>query len=155
VRKRFDGRLRVLFVGRLSRAKNVDILLRALAQANAAGAELTCTVAGTGSELDSLRHLAARLGIQECVEFTGGMGYEKVLDQFERAHILVLVSESEGWPKALVEAMTYGLLCIGSKSVNVCAHEPRGGSLGAGIQPRTPPRRTPDSHRRCLGLPPG
>jgi len=114
MRKRFEGRLRVLYVGRLSRAKNVDILLRALAQANAAGAELTCTVAGTGSELGSLRHLAASLGIEKCVEFIGGIGYEKVLDQFERAHILVLVSESEGWPKALVEAMTYGLLCIGS-----------------------------------------
>jgi len=115
VRKRFDGRLRVLYVGRLSRPKNVDVLLQALAQANAAGSGLTCTVAGTGSELGSLRQLVANLGIEKYVEFTGGIGYERVLDQFERSHILVLVSESEGWPKALVEAMTYGLLCIGSK----------------------------------------
>ena len=40
---------------------------------------------------------------------------KRVLDNLvKKAHVLVLVSESEGWPKALMEGMAYGLVCIGS-----------------------------------------
>ena len=112
--KTFAGPLRVLYVGRLSRPKNVDVLLQALAIANSGGANLTCTIIGTGSELDRLQDLARDLEIDSQVEFRGGLRYELVLEQFEQAHILVLVSESEGWPKAVMEGMAYGLVCIGS-----------------------------------------
>jgi glycosyltransferase involved in cell wall biosynthesis len=37
-----------------------------------------------------------------------------VLDQYERADVIVLASQTEGWPKALAEGMTFGLVCIGS-----------------------------------------
>ena len=42
------------------------------------------------------------------------MPQEQVLDYFEKSDVLVLVSESEGWPKAIAEAMAFGLVCIGS-----------------------------------------
>jgi glycosyltransferase involved in cell wall biosynthesis len=112
--KSFAGPLRVLYVGRLSQPKNVDVLLRALARVNETGAKLTCSIVGIGPELPRLRQLVEELDIRNEVEFTGGIEHQHVLKQLERAHILVLASESEGWPKALVEAMAYGLLCIGS-----------------------------------------
>jgi glycosyltransferase involved in cell wall biosynthesis len=112
--KRFQGPLRVLYVGRLSRPKNVHVLLHAVAQANKQDANLTCSIVGTGPELPRLKQLAEELNISNCVEFTGGIDHEGVLDQLHMAQLLVLVSESEGWPKALCEAMAYGLLCIGS-----------------------------------------
>jgi glycosyltransferase involved in cell wall biosynthesis len=113
-RKRMEQPLQILYVGRLSKPKNVDVLLRAVARATSGGARLVCTVIGGGPELEHLRQLARELGIQERVEFTGAVDYELVLEKLERAHSLVLVSESEGWPKALMEGMAYGLVCIGS-----------------------------------------
>jgi glycosyltransferase involved in cell wall biosynthesis len=105
---------RVLYVGRLSRAKNVGAILGAIARARAAGLELTGTIVGEGPEQAVLEARRAELGLTDHVRFTGGLSFEKVLEELEKADILALVSETEGWPKAIMEAMAFGLVCIGS-----------------------------------------
>ena len=111
--KQFAIPLRVLFVGRLTTAKNVDVLLSALSELARAGVELTCQIIGDGPERKNLEALAANLHLADRVEFAGGMDHQLVLDRYERADVLVLVSETEGWPKAITEAMAFGLICIG------------------------------------------
>jgi glycosyltransferase involved in cell wall biosynthesis len=54
------------------------------------------------------------LGIQGQVTFTGAIEFELVLRQYELADVIVLASQTEGWPKALAEGMAFGLVCIGS-----------------------------------------
>lgn len=113
-----DGRapgddLRVLFVGRLSRNKNVHLLLGALATLRAEGVAVRGTVVGDGAERAPLERLAAELGLGPAVEFAGAVGVDDVLAHYRRADVLVLPSTTEGWPKVLVEAMTFGLVCIG------------------------------------------
>ena len=73
---------------------------------------MECVVAGDGKERDKLEALARALGIANRVTFTGGLDFDRVLDEYERAHILVLVSETEGWPKAVAEAMAFGLVPV-------------------------------------------
>ncbi|MEA2558545.1 MAG: hypothetical protein QOH06_49 [Acidobacteriota bacterium] len=92
---------RVLFVGRLSRAKNVDVLLEALNG-------LPCTIVGDGPERAALEARAPQ------AVFAGAVDFDRVLGFYEIHDILVLASETEGWPKAIVEAMAFGLVCIGS-----------------------------------------
>jgi glycosyltransferase involved in cell wall biosynthesis len=101
------ARPRVLFVGRLSRAKNVGALLDALARTG-----LPCTLVGDGPERGALEAQAARLGLD--VDFAGAVDFDRVLGFYETHDVLVLASETEGWPKAIVEAMAFGLVCIGS-----------------------------------------
>jgi glycosyltransferase involved in cell wall biosynthesis len=113
-RERAARPLRVLFVGRLSKAKNVDILLRAVSEVTSRGAAVRCEVIGEGPERTALESLRSELKLNDCVEFTGGLDFEQVLSHFERADMLVLASETEGWPKAITEAMAYGLICVGS-----------------------------------------
>jgi glycosyltransferase involved in cell wall biosynthesis len=48
------------------------------------------------------------------VTFCGGMGFEATIEQIKRSDVLVLASETEGWPKAIAEGMAFGLVCIGS-----------------------------------------
>ncbi len=108
------GTLRLLFVGRLSGPKNVDTVLRAVAAVVADGVDVHTTVVGDGAERDRLETLAHGEGIAERVTFAGAVGIEAVLDHYEQADTLVLVSQSEGWPKAVAEAMTFGLVCVGS-----------------------------------------
>jgi glycosyltransferase involved in cell wall biosynthesis len=103
--------LRVLFVGRLSKSKNADILLSAVA---ALKRNVECTIVGEGSEQPALAAHATQLGLNGEVRFTGGASLEQVLGWYERSDVLVLVSDLEGWPKAISEAMTFGLVCIGA-----------------------------------------
>jgi len=112
---RGEGPLNVLYTGRLSKSKHVDAVVRAVAVARAAGHGMTATVVGEGPERAQLAALAAELGIRDAVEFTGGLGFEEVIGRLERADILALISETEGWPKSLAEAMAFGLIAIGSR----------------------------------------
>jgi glycosyltransferase involved in cell wall biosynthesis len=106
--------LRVLFVGRLSKQKNVDVLLEALAGLGRESRRFRLRVVGDGPERPQLEERARRLGIAEAVEFAGAVDFEKVLDFYEDSDVLVLASQTEGWPKAIAEGMAFGLICIGT-----------------------------------------
>jgi len=101
-------------VGRLSREKNVDKLLAAVAKLKAQSVSLDCTVIGVGPMRPALEALVTEQNIIDRVRFAGGMDFGQVLDFYEQADIVVLASETEGWPKAVTEAMAFGLICIGS-----------------------------------------
>jgi glycosyltransferase involved in cell wall biosynthesis len=107
--------VRALYTGRLSKAKNIDCMLEAAAAARRQGVAVRCTIIGDGPERESLEALAKRLGIADQVVFTGGVTFDVVLEHLEKSDVLVLTSETEGWPKSAAEAMAFGLICIGSK----------------------------------------
>lgn len=107
--------VRLLFVGRLSVAKNVSALLKALAQLKADGITVALDIVGDGPERDALERMTDEWELRDRVRFAGGVDFARVLDFYERADVLALVSETEGWPKAIAEAMAFGLVCIGSE----------------------------------------
>jgi glycosyltransferase involved in cell wall biosynthesis len=108
--------LRVLYVGRLSRAKNVDALLHAVAQLERDGLEVDCRIVGEGPQRPALEGLAGELDLSGRVRFLGGLSLEKTVEQYRWADALVLVSRTEGWPKVVLEAMAFGLVCVASDS---------------------------------------
>jgi glycosyltransferase involved in cell wall biosynthesis len=107
---------RILFVGRLSVEKNVDCVLRAVASVSAEFPAIECTITGAGPHLSSLKALASELGIANQVTFTGAVPFNTVLSLYESSDILVLASQTEGWGKAVAEAMAFGLVCIGANA---------------------------------------
>jgi glycosyltransferase involved in cell wall biosynthesis len=113
-RERRGPGLRVLYTGRLSKAKNVGVLLRAAARVRAAGHDVSVSVVGEGPERGTLEEIAKSEGIAAQVEFTGGLPFEAVIGHLEAADVLVLASETEGWPKSIAEGMAFGMACIGS-----------------------------------------
>lgn len=106
--------LRILYVGRLSKQKNIDVLISAVADLRNQGSALDCTIIGEGAERPNLDDLARASGAADIVHFVGGLSHEAVLRYYEQADVLVLASETEGWPKAIAEAMAFGVVCIGS-----------------------------------------
>lgn len=112
---RDTGVFRVLFVGRLSAARNVDTLLRAFRELQIKdGRRMECVIAGEGPERNALELLAADLGISDRTRFLGGLPFERVLECYESANVVVLAANSEGWGKAITEAMAFGCICVGS-----------------------------------------
>lgn len=106
--------IHILYVGRLTVSKKVDILIKAIKQFLDSGRRCECRIIGTGPELSSLLELTRELDLERIVEFKGGLPFDEVLGFYEWGDILVLASETEGWPKAIAEGMAYGIVCIGS-----------------------------------------
>lgn len=124
-RESLPGLCRILYVGRLSPEKGLLNLLEALAQWKAreqhgvgGPAPRPCwqlTLAGHGPQGDMLQARAAALGIDARVRFTGLLDRAGVYRELAAADLFVLPSLTEGFPKALVEAMAAGLPVVASE----------------------------------------
>ncbi len=90
-----------LYVGRLDRAKRVELLLRALAKTKRG----RVVVAGTGVEEQNLETLAARLGISSRVEFLGFVDDARVLELYANARAVFYAPVDEDYGFATVEAL--------------------------------------------------
>jgi glycosyltransferase involved in cell wall biosynthesis len=135
----------VLFVGRLTRAKNVDVLLSAFAAVRRRRQRLRLVIVGDGPERARLEAQARTLGVEADVTFSGGVSFDRVIEHYEDSDVLVLASDTEGWPKAITEAMAFGLVCIGSD----CGLVPRilGGGRGIVVPPRDAAALAESLHR--------
>jgi glycosyltransferase involved in cell wall biosynthesis len=105
-----------LYVGRLKRYKGVDIALRALALARAAGAELTLEIAGTGDDRQRLESRARSLGLGDTVRFLGFVPEDEKRRLLRSAWAVVFPSRKEGWGISNVEAAACGTPAIASDS---------------------------------------
>jgi glycosyltransferase involved in cell wall biosynthesis len=91
-------------VGRLIPEKRIDRFLRALALARAQAPQLRGAIVGDGPERLSLETLARGSGLlPEGVRFLGARS--DVTRLLKGADVLVLSSDSEGFPNVLLEAM--------------------------------------------------
>jgi glycosyltransferase involved in cell wall biosynthesis len=101
------GTFRFVNVGRLSRQKGQDILLRALAIARQDLPPVRLTLVGDGPEEAALHRLSAELGLDDIVTFAGYSS--DPADHFRAADCFVLPSRWEGFGVVLVEALQFGL----------------------------------------------
>jgi glycosyltransferase involved in cell wall biosynthesis len=113
-RRTLNQPLRVLYVGRLSTEKNVHVLIDSIARLAVQGIRLDCRVVGEGPKRMELEAQVRRHGLQDRIRFAGGLCFEEVLNFYEWADVLTLATSTEGWPKSLVEAMAFGLVCVGT-----------------------------------------
>ena len=96
-----------VWMGRLVPIKRVDLLLRAIAHAQDAGARSLLALVGGGPLEAELRRLAEELGIADRVRF---LGYRSDVGRIlAGADLAVLSSANEGTPVALIEAAAAGL----------------------------------------------
>ena len=111
----------LLFVGRLSRQKGLDLLLGAFARVAREREDLTLVLAGPdpdgyGTHLRALSHT---LGIQRRTVFTGLLTHEIKLAAFVDAELFVLPSYAENFGAVTTEALACGLPVVMSDQVNI------------------------------------
>ncbi len=97
----------LLFVGRLSREKRLDLLLDAWREISPQLPDWELRLVGDGEERTRLESHAAGT---KSIKFAGWA--QDPQSHYQSADIFVLSSDYEGFPVALLEAMSCGLPCI-------------------------------------------
>jgi glycosyltransferase involved in cell wall biosynthesis len=105
-----DGKIVFLFVGRLVKRKNVDLIIRAAQQI--ADKKIAVVIAGSGEELEPLKTLAADY---PGVIFTGNVAPQELPLYYAMADALILPADREPWGLVINEAMACGLAVIAHK----------------------------------------
>jgi len=100
----------IIFVGRLIKSKNVDVLIEAAGKLKASHPNVKVLVVGDGPERIALEEKARTLGLGENIQFTGFMEtYGEVIALMKSSKVFALPSTREGFAIAAVEAAASGL----------------------------------------------
>lgn len=112
----------VLFVGRISRKKGIDLLIRGFA-AGCGEHDATLVIAGPDDEelTPELRRVAASAGVHKRVRFIGPVYGADHRDALAAATVWALTSHTENFGNAVLEAMAAGCPVIVSTEVNLAA----------------------------------
>lgn len=102
---------RILYIGRLERAKGLYELIGAIGRvAERAPSRVRLFIAGDGSEAAGLRQFAHEVGASDLIQFTGFVRGRVKAALLRHCDLVVLPSRhGEGFPNAILEAMAAGL----------------------------------------------
>ena len=103
-----EQKKRIVSIGRLTKVKGHKFLVEAFSRVKDKSWELS--LVGDGNERVYLEHLALKLGVRKRVVFYGHL--QDFALQLSEAQIFILPSLKEGFPNALIEAMSLPIACI-------------------------------------------
>jgi len=101
------GTLLVGSISRLEANKGMDLLLHAAKSLRSSWPEVRYVIVGTGSQLGGLQQLAAQLGVEDLVQFTGFV--PDAYAHLACMDVFVCPSHFEGGPLTVLEAMALGV----------------------------------------------
>lgn len=113
------GTLKVLYAGRLEQEqKRVRELTEAFCCLTKRYLDVEATICGSGRECDSVSEIISRAGCASRVHLRGPVDAARVQEEMLRHHVFVMMSDYEGMPVALMEAMACGLVpvCLAEES---------------------------------------
>ena len=105
----------ILFVGRLSREKGVDLLLTAFREIARDHPETKLHIVGDGPLRHVYESMAAHLGIAGSVDFTGWIEKRGLPRYYSAADICVVPSYTEPLGKVVLEALACGTPVLGAR----------------------------------------
>lgn len=111
-KKKTSNTLELLFVGRISRLKQIELCLKTLAfLIKNQDKEVSLTIVGPISDeiyFGELKALAEHLKITERIKFVGSIEQKELVPYYQNANLLLLPSAHESFGMVMVEAMACG-----------------------------------------------
>jgi len=118
-KKKTSNSIELLFVGRISRLKQIELCLETLAfLIKSQSRKVTLTIVGPVSDelyFSELKALAIQLQITEQVNFVGSVEQSKLVPYYQKANLLLLPSAHESFGMVMVEAMSCGTPVVALK----------------------------------------
>lgn len=114
-----DREKKIAIVGRLSDEKNQRLAIDAFSLVDRQG--FTLHIYGQGPLENELKELVRNRKLQNVVFFEGQV--KNIVEHIKHCEILILSSDFEGMPNALIEGMAMGLACISTNFPSGAAEE--------------------------------
>jgi len=100
-----DGLNKILYVGRITKEKNLHLLIDILKEVN-----YTCDIVGVGDQLDIIKDYVIQSNLNDRVKFLGErLDVPAIMKNYD---ILFLTSLTEGLPTVLIEAIAAKILVL-------------------------------------------
>jgi glycosyltransferase involved in cell wall biosynthesis len=99
----------ILFAGRLSRKKQVHLIIEALYRGRQKGLDWKLVIAGEGPLKKDLKEQTKRLKLTAWVHFIGSVSNNQIPAIYNSADVVALPSKDEGIPMMLLEALACGI----------------------------------------------
>lgn len=111
-KKKNNKDIELLFVGRISRIKQIELCIEAVAfllknQCKKVHLKVIGPISDS-NYFSELKALVAELGIVDCVDFIGMIEHKELVSYFQKADLLLLPSAHESFGMVMVEAMSCG-----------------------------------------------
>lgn len=100
----------IITAGRLTDVKRFDFLIRAFKQVHDVHPDWKLKILGDGEDRKKLTEMVQKLDLEGAVSL---LGFQKnVIEEFRKASLFAITSQSEGFSMVLLEAMTQGLPAV-------------------------------------------
>ena len=111
-----DGIFRIISCSRMEKVKRVEKIVDALALLESKTLKIEWTHIGTGSEFNKVKNIAKEKLHVIKYHFLGNMKNTEVMQLYANQpfDLFLNVSSSEGLPVSIMEALSFGLPCVGT-----------------------------------------
>jgi glycosyltransferase involved in cell wall biosynthesis len=113
----------ILYIGRITAHKNLNLLIDAFEQLCTRGFEQPLTIAGDGPAVEAVRRRAESSPFNSRINLPGLVTDDRKYELLAGARLMMLTSEREGFPRVVAEAMASGLPVV-------TARYPQNGTVG-------------------------
>lgn len=107
--------IELLSVSYLNKRKGVDLIIKAIKDVIGIHNNIRLRIVGDGPQMGYLKELVNELNLADYVIFEGFVANSEVHKYYQKAHIFVNMSRSEGFATNCLEAMASGLAVVSSK----------------------------------------
>ncbi len=121
ITKEFTPPFKALFVGGLTPGKDPLYALQLVHQLQQKGIDINMDFYGEGVQRKQLEQYIEKHKLQRSIVLKGNQPAEVIEQAYKAGHFLILPSKSEGWPKAVAEAMFWG--CVPMATAVSCVPE--------------------------------
>ncbi|RMB57406.1 glycosyltransferase family 1 protein [Dokdonia sinensis] len=112
IKKDFNTSLRAVYAGTMGANKRPLETVKLVEKLRHRGIDISLDMFGDGPLKDDIEQFCKESNLQEHIKLLGNQPAEVVKEAYKNAHFVLLLSQSEGWPKVIAEGMFWGAVPI-------------------------------------------
>lgn len=112
IEKDFSSPLKFLFIGNLNEGKRPFFAIHLIEYFLLKKIPVTLKIFGNGILYEDIKQYLDVNNLEPFVQLMGIEKLERLKENYKKSNFLILASKSEGWPKAVAEAMFFGCVPI-------------------------------------------